>query len=189
MSWDIHVWRFPARFSLHRNWTYFRLTWLRTLLFCPPLSRKQGDIKSHSSVRPSVRPSVTKTLTWLISSEVLKIEHWYLACMVLVTSLFKWGHAVTLTFDLLQGQSCCRAGDHNSPNLLVVPFINMHNKLALSGFSSVSYISVINISQMRYSFRMRIDTYTKYINAPTCQECSKRKYILKWIWRFLLGLK
>ena len=66
------------------------------------------------SVRPSLCPSVclsvTKTLTWLISSELLKIEHWYLACMILVTSPFKWRHAVTLTFDLLQGQSCCRAG-------------------------------------------------------------------------------
>ena len=48
-------------------------------VFCPPLSRKRGDIKSHSSVclsvPLSVRLSVTKTLTWLISSELLKIEH------------------------------------------------------------------------------------------------------------------
>ena len=103
--------------------------------YCPPLSRKRGDIKSHSSVclsvrpsvPPSVRLSVTKTLTWLISSEVLKIEHWYLACMILVTSPFKWCRPVTLTFDLLQGQSCCRAGDHNSPNLLVI--IGIPNKL------------------------------------------------------------
>ena len=27
---------------------------------------------------------------------------------------------MTLTFDLLQGQICCQAGDHNSPNLLVI---------------------------------------------------------------------
>ena len=27
---------------------------------------------------------------------------------------------MTLTFDPLQGQSCCRAGDHNSLNLLVI---------------------------------------------------------------------
>ena len=85
--------------------------------YCPPLSRKRGDIKSHSSVclsvPLSVPLSVTKTLTWLISSEVLKVEHWYLACMILVRSPFKWRHVVTLTltFDLLQGQSCCRAGD------------------------------------------------------------------------------
>ena len=47
------------------------------------------------------------------------IEHWYLACMIIVTSSFYWYHAVTLTFDLSQGQICCRAGDHNSSTLLV----------------------------------------------------------------------
>ena len=49
------------------------------------------------------------------------IEHWYLACMIFVTGPFNWHHVLTLTltFDLLQGQICCRAGDHNSPNLLV----------------------------------------------------------------------
>ena len=90
--------------------------------FCPPPFTKAGDIKTHRpSACLSVRLSVTKTLTWLISSEVLMIEHWYLACMILVTSHFYWYHVVTLTstFDLLQGQSCCRAGDHNSSNLLV----------------------------------------------------------------------
>ena len=56
------------------------------------------------SVCQSVRLSVTKTLTWLMSSEVLMIEHWYLACMILVTSPSYWNHAVTLTFDLLQVQ-------------------------------------------------------------------------------------
>ena len=75
------------------------------------------DIKTHSSIRLSV----TKTLTWFISSEVLMIEHWYLACMILVTSPLHWYYAVTLslTFYLLQGQICCWAGDHNSSNLLV----------------------------------------------------------------------
>ena len=97
----------------------------------PPFA-KAGDIKSHSpvclSVRQSVCLSVTKTLTWLISSEVLMIEHWYLACTILVTSPFYWYHEVTLTltFDLLQGQICCRAGDHNSSNLLV-PIKSHHN--------------------------------------------------------------
>ena len=94
--------------------------------FCPPPFAKAGDIKTHSSVSLSVRlsvsSSVTKTLTWLISFEVLMIEHWYLACMILVTSPFYWYHAMTLTltFDLLQGQIFCRAGHHNSSNLLVV---------------------------------------------------------------------
>ena len=36
-----------------------------------------------------------------------------------MTSPFNLHHAVTLTFDLLQGQVVARAGDHNSPNLLV----------------------------------------------------------------------
>ena len=31
--------------------------------------------------------------------------------MILVTSPFNWHHAVTLTFDLPQGQICCRTGD------------------------------------------------------------------------------
>ena len=50
------------------------------------------------------------------------MEHCYLACMALVTSPFDWHYAVTLTFtfDLFQGQVCCRAGDHNSPNSLLL---------------------------------------------------------------------
>ena len=82
------------------------------IIFVSPPFAKAGDIKTHSSVRLFV----TKTLIWLISSKVLMIEHWYLACMIFVTSPFNWHRAVTLTFDLLEGQSCCR-GDHNSLNL------------------------------------------------------------------------
>ena len=91
--------------------------------YCPPLSRKRGDIKSHSSVSQSVRqsvsPSVTKFLTLAITFALLQVELWYLACVLLP---FSWYHVVTLTvtFDLLQGQICCRAGDHNSLNLLVL---------------------------------------------------------------------
>ena len=89
--------------------------------FCSPLLWKRGDIKSHLSVCPSVCPSVTKTLTLAITFALLQIELWYLACVFLVTRPFRWYHVVTLTvtFDLLQGQICCRAGDHNSLNLLV----------------------------------------------------------------------
>ena len=89
--------------------------------YCPLLSRKPGDIKFHSSVPLSVCLSVTKTLNWLISSEVLMIEHLYLACMLIATNPFYWYRAVTLTFDLSQGQICCWAGDHSSSNLLVIP--------------------------------------------------------------------
>ena len=83
-------------------------------LYCPPPPplAKAGTLKL---IRPSVRP--TKTLTWFIFSEVLMIGHWYLACLILVTSPFNWHHAVTLT-SFKQGQSCCWSGDHNSPNLL-----------------------------------------------------------------------
>ena len=95
--------------------------------FSPAFCESGGTFKRISPsvcqlVRPSVRLPVTKTLTWLISSEVLMIEHWYLACMILVTSPFYWYHAVTLTLtlDLLQGHICCRAGDHNSSNFFVL---------------------------------------------------------------------
>ena len=67
----------------------------------PRLLRKRGTLKLiRSSVCLSLCLSVTKTLSWLISSKVLTIEHWYLACMILVTGPFNWHHAVTLTFDL-----------------------------------------------------------------------------------------
>ena len=68
------------------------------------------------SVRPSVCPSVTKTLTLAITFALLQIELWYLACLFLVTRPFQRYHVVTLTvtFDLLQGQICCQAGDRNS---------------------------------------------------------------------------
>ena len=88
--------------------------------FCPPLSQKHGDIKSHSSVCHSVRPSVTKTLTLGICTSTYRAL--ILACVFLVTRPFRRYHVVTLTvtFKLFQGQICCRAGDHNSLNLLVL---------------------------------------------------------------------
>ena len=60
----------------------------------PRLSRKRGTLNSF--VCPSVC-SVTKTLTWLISSEVLMMENWYLTCILLVTCPFNLHHAGTLT--------------------------------------------------------------------------------------------
>ena len=109
--WSWRLQRSAEDVGCHRHWTDFRYT------YCPLPFAKVGDIKTHSSVCPSV----TKTLTWLIFSEVLMIEHkWYLACMILVTSPLYWNYAVTLTFDLLQGQICCQAGHHNSLSLLVL---------------------------------------------------------------------
>ena len=49
---------------------------------------KAGVIKTHSSVFLSVRLSVKKTLTWLIISAVLMIDHWYLAHIFFMTSPF-----------------------------------------------------------------------------------------------------
>ena len=69
--------------------------WRMQTLLSPMLFGKWGHKNSF------VRLSVTKTLTWLISSVVLMIEHWYLACIILVTfNPFDGHHAVTFTFDL-----------------------------------------------------------------------------------------
>ena len=95
---------------------------------CSTTLAKVGNIKTHASVR-RICLFVTKTLTWLIFSAVLMIEHWYLACMILVTSLINCHHAVTLTFDLLQGQISCRAGHHNSLYLLVTITVTLMLKI------------------------------------------------------------
>ena len=87
--------------------------------FCPPPFAKARDIyKTHSSVCLSL---CYKNFNLLHIFWSIMVEHWYLACMILVTSPFNWHHALALTFDLLQvqGQTCCRAGDHSSPNWLV----------------------------------------------------------------------
>ena len=123
-SWHCAGW-------IMKVWLYLPLNSANVLEMpcCPTLSRKHWDIKSHSSVCPSVRLSVrlsirlsvTKTLTLAIPFALLQVEPWYLACVFFVTRPFRWYHVVTLTvtFDLLQGQICCQAGDHNSLNLLV----------------------------------------------------------------------
>ena len=119
----------------------------------PRLSRKRGTLKLIRlsvplSVCPSVCMSVTKTLTWLISSEVLMIEHLYLACIILVTSSFNLHHAGDL--DLLQGQSCCRAGDENSPNLLVACIFEqfLYTLYSFVLFSSRCVNFALNISKV-----------------------------------------
>ena len=91
-------------------------------LLLPPLSRKRVDIKSHSSVCLSVRPSVChKNFNLGHNFCTFTGRALILGMCVFVTRPFRWYHVVTLvvTFDLLQGQICCRAGDHNSLNLLV----------------------------------------------------------------------
>ena len=46
-------------------------------------------------------PSIChKNITWTILSDVLMMEHSYMACVILVIRPFIWYYAVTLTFDL-----------------------------------------------------------------------------------------
>ena len=90
--------------------------------FCPPLSRKRGDIESHSSVPLSVCLSVChKNFNLGHNFCTITDRALILGMCVPCDKTFRWYHVVTLTvtFDLLQGQICCRAGDHNSLNLLV----------------------------------------------------------------------
>ena len=82
---------------------------------CPEsviVPRFRESVGTLNLIHPSVCPSVTKILTLAITFALLQIELWYLACVFLVTRPFRWYHVVTLTvtFDLLQGQICCRAG-------------------------------------------------------------------------------
>ena len=94
-----------------------------TLFFVPRFRESTGTLNLIrpsvcQSVCLSVRLSVTKILTLAITFALLQVELWYLACVFIVTLPFRWYHVVTLTvtFDLLQGQICCQAGDHNSLN-------------------------------------------------------------------------
>ena len=80
---------------------------LLTTLIVPRLSQKWRTWKSVCLSDVFV---CHKNLPWLITSQVLKIEHSYLACRILVTIPFYWYHAMTLTFYRLQGQFCCQAG-------------------------------------------------------------------------------
>ena len=66
--------------------------------------RKRGTLKL-------IRLSVTKT-------EVLMIEHWYLAYMILVTSPFIWHHAITSALTLIYFKVKVVAG--RGPQFLLV---------------------------------------------------------------------
>ena len=122
--------------------------------FCAPLSRKRGDIKSHSSVCLSVRPSVclsvTKTLTLAVTFALLQVEPWYLTWVFFVTRPFRWYHVVTLTvtFDLLQGQICCRAEDHNSLNLLVLFRIVMKDSARREQYANYVLFSISAVKKI-----------------------------------------
>ena len=114
----------------NRDWSYSLWTVIPSVytyvVFVPRFRESVGTLNLiRLSVRPSVclsvRLSVTNTLTLAITFALLQIELWYLASVFFVTRPFRWYNVVTvtMTFDLLQGQICCRAGDHNSLNLRV----------------------------------------------------------------------
>ena len=121
---------------------YNKITWS----FVVPRFRESVGalILIRLSLCPSVCPSVTNTLSLAITFALLQIELWFLACLFLVPRPFRWNHVVTLTvtFDLLQGQICCRAGDHNSLNLLVSLCTHCNNHLILT-FLLFKYTKII----------------------------------------------
>ena len=97
---NIYIWmKMTTSRQLKRCWTLHSNTDIDPYntvcewYFIVPTLRDSG-----SRTLKLIRLSVTKTLTWLTSFEILKITHWYLALMILVTSPFNWHHA--LTFDL-----------------------------------------------------------------------------------------
>ena len=86
--------------------------------------------------------------------------HSYLACMILVRRPFKWHHAMTLTFDLLLGQLCCRAEDHNSLNLLVL--LRHHPFWGYISFT-MSVCVYIPLPLCKY---IRLNFHTAYYGRP-----------------------
>ena len=89
----------------------------------PAFAKARGTL---NLIRLSVCPSV-RLSQLAITFALLQEELSDLACVFFVTRPFRWHHVVTLmvTFDLLQGQIWCWAGDHNSLNLLVCVHIGL----------------------------------------------------------------
>ena len=107
------LWPWPnvLWWNLHKT---VRRVDLDPMFYCPPLLRKHGDIKSHLSVCHKNYNLGYNFCTITGRASILGI-------VFFVTRPFRWYHFVTLTvtFDLLKGQICCQAGDHNSLNSLV----------------------------------------------------------------------
>ena len=140
--------------------------WLQ--LVVPALWQKRGILKL-------IRPSVTKTFTWLISSEVLMMVHWYLACMILVSSSSHWHHAVTLTFVLFK---VTFAGDHNSPNLLVLalfgPYFSTFYTKCLAedhwrGFTTrnAHMVHIVNLIRLKWCIHLSRSLYLNISGLAT----------------------
>ena len=120
-----------------------------------PKAGKQHNCESAGTLN-LIRLSVTKTLTSVITFALLQIELWYLACVFFVTRPFWWCHVMTLTvtFDLLQGQICCRAGDHNSLNLLV-QFYDWYNHRVFTYIEQLHWLHVLQVIRINEYQRRR----------------------------------
>ena len=87
------------------------------MLLLSPAFAKAGDIKTHSPVCLSVRHKNFNLahIFWSINDRAL-IFGMHDPC----DKFFQLAPCHDLDLYLLQGQSCCQAGDHNSLNLLVI---------------------------------------------------------------------
>ena len=92
---------------------------------------------------------------------VLMIEHWYLVCMFIVTSPFlvPCGDFV-LTFDLSQGQICCREGDKSSWHL----FVSNH-LYEIKDFSYRGYIKRMCLLKDHYSIS-QFNNFSQFMLDP-----------------------
>ena len=129
---SLHVTALDQSYFFIRHINFMRYNNIQKQTLIVPRFRE--SVGTLNLIRLSVCPSVTKTLTWAITFALLQIELSYLACVFLVTRPFRWYHVVT--FDLLQGQICCRAGDHNSLNLLVIYICSISHCIS-PNFSSI----------------------------------------------------
>ena len=123
-------WNVAATNWMHSNYLQAFGSTHDSRLLSPAFRESVGTLNLiRPSVPLSVCPSVCLSVCLSVCHKNFNLAHIFWSIndkalifgMILVTSPFHWYHAVTLTltFDLLQGQICCRAGDHNSSNLLV----------------------------------------------------------------------
>ena len=127
----IHFWNTRKKYPKKSGYANMHLTTQHIGLLasnCPPLSRKRGDIKSHSSVCPSLCLSVRhKNFNLGHNFCTITDRALILGMCVLCDKTFPMAACRNFDRDLWPtslGQIFCRAGDHNSMNLLLC--INLH---------------------------------------------------------------
>ena len=142
--------------------------------YCTPPFAKAGDIKTHSSIHLSVPLFVRHKncnlahMLWSINDRALIFDmhdpydkpfHLAPCC------------DLDLHLDLLQDQNCCRAGDNNSPNLLVNVFTWLHF-FYFRGSSRIYNQKIFRFKQCRTIMQVSIISWrhvnTKFVmNAHT----------------------